>query len=144
MLGPLSAELFTSNFTKYPDVNAQRSFYVRLVERLEARPGVLSAAITNAVPLRTSQPFIAAFQIEGRAVDDPNTRPTLGRQRSDRRAHLARQPAVVGHRRRHRRRREAVRPRQTGSGVHGSSASASSSPACVHASARHGVRQRST
>jgi putative ABC transport system permease protein len=72
----MSAELFTSNFTKYPDVNAQRSFYVRLVERLEAQPGVLSAAITNAVPLRTSQPFSAAFQIEGRTVDDPNTRPT--------------------------------------------------------------------
>jgi putative ABC transport system permease protein len=72
----MSAELFTSNFTKYPDVNAQRSFYVRLVERLESQPGVLSAAITNAVPLRTSQPFSAAFQIEGRAVDDPNQRPT--------------------------------------------------------------------
>jgi hypothetical protein len=56
----MSAELFTSNFTKYPNVDAQRSFYVRVVERLESQPGVLSAAITNAVPLRTSQPFSAA------------------------------------------------------------------------------------
>jgi len=72
----MSAELFTTNFTKYPDVQAQRSFYVRLLERLEAQPGVLSAAITNAVPLRTSQPFSNAFQIEGRFVDDPNKRPT--------------------------------------------------------------------
>jgi len=72
----MSAELFTTNFTKYPDLAAQRSFYVRLVERLEAQPGVMSAAITNAVPLRTSQPSSAAFQIEGRVVDDPNKRPT--------------------------------------------------------------------
>src|SRR5207302_204206 len=47
-----------------------------LVERLEAQPGVVSAAVTNAVPLRASQPGAAAFQIEGRAVDDPNRRPT--------------------------------------------------------------------
>jgi putative ABC transport system permease protein len=72
----MSAELFTSNFTKYPDVEAQRRFYVQLVERLESQPGVLSAAITNAVPLRTAQPFSNAFQIEGRVVDDPNKRPT--------------------------------------------------------------------
>jgi putative ABC transport system permease protein len=72
----MSAELFTTNFTKYPDVEAQRRFYVALVERLESQAGVLSAAITNAVPLRTSQPFSNAFQIEGRVVDDPNRRPT--------------------------------------------------------------------
>jgi len=72
----MSAELFTSNFTKYPDVEAQRRFYVQLIERLEPQPGVLSAAITNAVPLRTAQPFSNAFQIEGRVVDDPNKRPT--------------------------------------------------------------------
>jgi putative ABC transport system permease protein len=72
----MSAELFTTNFTKYPDVEAQRSFYVRLVERLEAQPGVIAAAITNAVPLRTARPFSAAFQIDGRVVDDPNKRPT--------------------------------------------------------------------
>jgi putative ABC transport system permease protein len=72
----MSAELFTTNFTKYPDVEAQRRFYLRLLERLASQPGVMSSAITNAVPLRTSQPFSAAFQIEGRVVDDPNRRPT--------------------------------------------------------------------
>jgi len=71
----MSAELFTSNFAKYPNVEAQLRFYLPLVERLEAQPGVLSAAVTNAVPLRTSQPFTGAFQIEGRVVDDPNKRP---------------------------------------------------------------------
>jgi putative ABC transport system permease protein len=70
----MSAELFT-NFSRYPDANAQLRFYLPLIERLEARTGVVSAAVTNAVPLRTSQPFNNAFQIEGRAVDDPNKRP---------------------------------------------------------------------
>jgi len=71
----MSAELFT-NFSKYPNVDSQLRFYLPLVERLEAQPGVVSAAVTNAVPLRASQPGAAAFQIEGRAVDDPNRRPT--------------------------------------------------------------------
>src|SRR6266850_309731 len=37
----LTAELFT-NFTKYPDANAQRNFYLPLLERLQAQPGVVS------------------------------------------------------------------------------------------------------
>jgi putative ABC transport system permease protein len=71
----MSAELFT-NFSKYPNVDTQLRFYLPLVERLESQPGVVSVAVTNAVPLRTSQPASAAFQIEGRVVDDPNKRPT--------------------------------------------------------------------
>jgi putative ABC transport system permease protein len=71
----MSAELFT-NFSKYPNVDTQLRFYLPLIERLESQPGVVSVAVTNAVPLRTSQPGGAAFQIEGRIVDDPNQRPT--------------------------------------------------------------------
>ena len=71
----MTAEVYT-NFSKYPDVDAQIRFYVPLAERLEAEPGVLSAAITNAVPLSTLQPGAAPFQIEGRVVDDPSRRPT--------------------------------------------------------------------
>ena len=71
----MSAELFT-NFSKYPNVDTQLRFYLPLVERLESQPGVVSVAVTNAVPLRVSQPGSAAFQIEGRVVDDPNRRPT--------------------------------------------------------------------
>jgi len=60
----LTAELVT-NFSKYPDVDSQLRFYVPLVERLEAQPGVVSAAVTNAVPLRASQPGAAAFRSKG-------------------------------------------------------------------------------
>jgi predicted permease len=71
----MSAELF-ANFSKYPNADTQLRFYVPLIERLESQPGVVSVAVTNALPLRTSQPGGAAFQIEGRVVDDPNKRPT--------------------------------------------------------------------
>jgi putative ABC transport system permease protein len=71
----MSAELFT-NFSKYPNVDTQLRFYLPLIERLESQPGVVSVAVTNAVPLRVSQPGSAPFQIEGRVVDDPNRRPT--------------------------------------------------------------------
>jgi putative ABC transport system permease protein len=71
----LTAELFT-NFTKYPDANAQRNFYLPLLERLQAQPGVVSAAITNAVPLRTLNPGAVPFQIEGLTSDNPEQRPT--------------------------------------------------------------------
>jgi len=71
----LTAELFT-NFTKYPDANAQRNFYLPLLERLQAQPGVVSAAITNAVPLRTINPGSTPFQIEGLTSDNPEQRPT--------------------------------------------------------------------
>jgi putative ABC transport system permease protein len=71
----MSAELFT-NFSKYPNVDTQRRFYVPLIERLQAQPGVISVAVTNAVPLRASQPGSAPFQIEGRTDDNPERRPT--------------------------------------------------------------------
>jgi len=70
----LSAEIFT-NFSRYPDADAQRRLYLPLLERLEAAPGVVSAAITNAVPLSTVQAGSFPFQVEGIAVDDPVRRP---------------------------------------------------------------------
>jgi predicted permease len=71
----MSAELFT-NFSKYPNVDTQRRFYLPLIERLQAQPGVTAVAVTNAVPLRVTQPGAAPFQIEGRTDDVPERRPT--------------------------------------------------------------------
>jgi putative ABC transport system permease protein len=71
----LSAEAF-GNFTKYPTADAQLGFYLPLIERLEQQPGVISAAVTNAVPLSGVAPGSAPFQIEGQATDNPDQRPT--------------------------------------------------------------------
>ena len=71
----LSAEVFT-NFSKYPTADTQIRFYLPLLDRLQSQPGVVSAAITNAVPLRTLQPGSTPFEIEGRTTDDPDKRPT--------------------------------------------------------------------
>ena len=71
----LSAEIF-GNFTKYPDGQTLRRLYVSILERLEGAPGVVSAAVTNAVPLSGVQPGQTRFQIQGRTYDNPEQRPT--------------------------------------------------------------------
>jgi putative ABC transport system permease protein len=71
----MSANVFT-NFSKYPNVDTQRRFYVPLLERLTSQPGVVGAAITNAVPLNGGTPNNNPFQIEGRVEDNPDRRPT--------------------------------------------------------------------
>jgi putative ABC transport system permease protein len=72
----LSAEVFT-NFSAYPNADAQLRFYQPLLDRLESESGIVSAAITNAVPLSTLQPASVPFQIEGRASDNPDQRPSV-------------------------------------------------------------------
>jgi predicted permease len=71
----LSAEAF-GNFSKYPDIDSQLRFYEPVLARLKTEPGVVSAAVTDAVPLSTARPFVNPFSIEGRATDDPDKRPT--------------------------------------------------------------------
>ncbi len=71
----LSAEIF-GNFTKYPNSDALLNFYLPVLDRLSTRPGVLSAAITNAVPLSTIRPGSVPFQIQGKQSDNKDRRPT--------------------------------------------------------------------
>ncbi len=71
----LSAEVF-GNFTKYPDATALRRLYVGVLERLAGAPGVLSAAVTNGVPLAGLQPGQNRFQIRGGVFDHPDLAPT--------------------------------------------------------------------
>jgi predicted permease len=71
----LSAELF-GNFTRYPDATTQLAFYQPLIEHLQGEPGVVSVAVTNAVPLSTLSPQTLPVQIEGRATSDTERRPT--------------------------------------------------------------------
>ena len=66
-----------------------RRLYVSVLERLDSAPGVVSAAVTNAVPLAGLQPGQTRFQIQGRTYDD------AGRAADRRRAR--RQPAILRH-----------------------------------------------
>ena len=70
----MSAEVF-GNFTKYPDPQALRRLYLSVLERLDSSPGVVSAAVTNAVPLAGLQPGQTRFQIRGRTYETPDQRP---------------------------------------------------------------------
>jgi putative ABC transport system permease protein len=71
----LAAEAFT-NFSKYPDAQSQLRFYEPVMQRLQAEPGVVSVAVTNAVPLSASAPNSTPFEIQGRKTDDPDKRPS--------------------------------------------------------------------
>ena len=71
----LSAEVF-GNFSRYNTAEDFLRLYEPLIERLSREPGVTSVAVTSAVPLAADRPFTNPFQIEGRAVDDPDKRPT--------------------------------------------------------------------
>ncbi|HWF86146.1 MAG TPA: ABC transporter permease [Vicinamibacterales bacterium] len=71
----LSAEAFT-NFSKYPDAESQLRFYEPVLQRLQAEPGVVAVAVTNAVPLGASTPNTTPFEIQGRKTDDPDKRPS--------------------------------------------------------------------
>ena len=71
----LSAEVF-GNFTKYPNSDTLRRFYVDVLSRLERAPGVVSVAMTNGVPLSGLEPNRAGFRLEGRAGDNAGMMPT--------------------------------------------------------------------
>ena len=72
----MSAQVY-GNFSRYRNVDTQLRFYLPLLERLESQPGVVSVAVTNAVPLRAApRRAPRRFDIEGRVTDDPERRPT--------------------------------------------------------------------
>jgi len=71
----LSAEVF-GNFSRYQTAEDFLRLYEPLIDRLSQHPSVTSVAVTSAVPLAADQAFRNPFQIEGRAVDDPDKRPT--------------------------------------------------------------------
>ena len=71
----LSAEAFT-NFSKYPDAASQQRFYDAAILRLESEPGVVSVAVTNAVPLSAIQPGANPVLIKGQTDPASEKRPT--------------------------------------------------------------------
>jgi putative ABC transport system permease protein len=94
--GVLSAQVY-GNFSRYGNINALRRLYLPILERLDGQPGVVSAAITNAVPLAGAAPGTTRFEIEGRLNDDPNLRPTTDvRVASDRYFETIGIPLVTG------------------------------------------------
>jgi putative ABC transport system permease protein len=70
----ISAEVFT-NFTKYPTPASQIAFYDRALRRLAESPGVVSAAVTNAVPLSAIVPGANPLMFKGEG-DKPDPRRT--------------------------------------------------------------------
>jgi putative ABC transport system permease protein len=94
--GVLSAQVY-GNFSRYGSIDALRRLYLPILTRLEGQPGVVSAAITNAVPLAGAAPGTTRFDIDGRVTDDPDRRPTTDvRVASDRYFETIGIPAISG------------------------------------------------
>jgi predicted permease len=62
--------------TRYPDVSSNVEFFRRVVERLEAAPGVEAAGASNSLPL-SGHGQGAFLEIEGRPLNGPNDPATL-------------------------------------------------------------------
>jgi predicted permease len=60
------------DFTRYggTDQAKTRQLVDRLIERLASAPGTVAVGVGNAVPLRGSTPFSAAYIVDGQANDD--------------------------------------------------------------------------
>ena len=71
----VSAEAFP-NFTKYPDTASQKRFYEVAIQRVSAVPGVVSVAVTNAVPLSAIVPGATPIEIKGETDAASERRPT--------------------------------------------------------------------
>lgn len=72
----ISAEAFP-NFTKYPTVAQQVTFYNAALQRLSELPGVVSASVTNAVPLSAIVPGTTPVEIKGATDSEGARRPTI-------------------------------------------------------------------
>ena len=77
--GVLSAQVY-GNFSRYGNINALRRLYLPILDRLEGQPGVVSAAITNAVPLAGAAPAPrgSTSTAESRTIRIAGRRPTFG------------------------------------------------------------------
>jgi predicted permease len=71
----VSAEAFP-NFTKYPDAPSQTRFYEAAVTRISSMPGVVSVAVTNAVPLSAIRPGANPILFKGGTDAASEHRPT--------------------------------------------------------------------
>jgi putative ABC transport system permease protein len=70
----LTAEVFGNWSRQQNDADSLR-IYGTMLDRLKATPGVLSVAVTNAVPLATTQPGDNPIRIEGVTGDNPGQLP---------------------------------------------------------------------
>jgi putative ABC transport system permease protein len=73
--GVVAAETF-GNFRRYPDIQSLMNFYQPVLDRLQGQAGIVSAAVTNAVPLSTINPIRAPFRIEGQDAGADGVGPT--------------------------------------------------------------------
>ncbi len=70
----LTAEVFP-NWTKYTTPAAGVEMFNAILDNLEGRPGIVSAAVASNFPLSGANPMLMRLWIEGQEYDDPSGQP---------------------------------------------------------------------
>ena len=69
--------LVSLDFVKYHTPVLRRAFFKSVMDKVEAEPGLESAAFGISVPLDQAAPFLTGFIVEGQAPGDRRTQPRL-------------------------------------------------------------------
>ena len=72
----LAAEVFP-NWSKYTTPESRYQLFSGVLDRLRDRPGMLSVAVADDVPMAGQMVMQREFEIEGRRYEDPDLRPEL-------------------------------------------------------------------
>lgn len=72
----LTAEVFP-NWSKYTTPESRHRLFGDVLQRLQDRPGLISAAVASGFPMASEVGQQQRFAIEGRAYEDPDLRPAL-------------------------------------------------------------------
>jgi putative ABC transport system permease protein len=72
----LTAEVFP-NWTKYQTQEDGVALFNAILDNLEGRPGIISAAVASNFPLSGANPMMMRIAVEGQDYEDPGARPTF-------------------------------------------------------------------
>ncbi len=72
----LTAEVFP-NWSKYPSRQDAVVLFNAMLDNLEGRPGIVSAAVASNYPLSGALPMMMRIRVEGQEYEDPSAQPTF-------------------------------------------------------------------
>ncbi len=72
----LTAEVFP-NWSKYPGPSGGIELFNAILDNLEGKPGIVSAAVASNFPLSGANPMMMRIMVEGQEYEDPSAQPSF-------------------------------------------------------------------
>jgi len=63
------------NFSRYNDDKSRKTFFARLMQKLESSPGIQAVAVNSGAPLAPGMPSSQSFTIEGHPITEKDSKP---------------------------------------------------------------------